>query len=173
MRFRLYTFHMIFPLSSFTDRLILPEKISLWWKSAIVHITPCVLSHGGNEDRFMCRLWRRTDCGGVMVIESWYTQREWLMKQQMVADPSSLSHTRSITFRGKPILFGCVCVCVWLGVFTSLLPCKQTTFKWSEVTPRGETHTQTHTCVWTLCFNWHRRRRSPRGLFSDVLPCLC
>ncbi len=99
--------------------------------------------------------------------DSWYS-RWWLIPPHSLTLAQYCSGESPCFFWGVCVCV-CVCMCVWLGVFTSLLLCKQTTFKW---TPRGETHTQTHTCVWTLCFNWHRHRRCPRDFIFWCLPPL-
>lgn len=161
--------HMDFPLSSFTHKLILTVKMNLWWQLVIVHIRPCVVSDRRNEDVCICRVLHHPDGDGVMVIESWYTLKRMTLDS---ADGGwSLLSISLNNVRGESPSCFCLYVCAARCVY--LLLCKQTTFKWNEVTSRGDTHSNTHAPVWTLCFNWHPHRRSPWRLFSEVFPCLC
>ena len=99
----------------------------------------------------------------------------------LLAPSLSLSNVHG----GNPSWFWVVCVCVfvWSGLFTFLLLCKQTTFKWREATPRGNTNSNTHLCT-DCVFNWrpHGAAVSPDVRFYDTRsifvahsmgPCVC
>lgn len=73
------------------------------------------------------------------------------MTRQMAAHPSSLSLSLN-NEQGEAHIVVCVCVCVHVqqGVFNSFLLLQTNNLKWNRVTPRGDTHSSTDSCVDSL-----------------------
>lgn len=100
--------------------------------------------------------WRWLKADTLTENESWYSR--WRLIPPL-APSLSLSNFQG----GNPSWFWVVCVCVfvWSGLFTFLLLCKQTTFKWRGKRLPEETPTQTHTCARTVFLIGVLTGRSP------------